>query len=338
MKKIYFYLPSGTINEATKYYCDLLRSGMESAGYVVDLISSSKEIERNEAVLVIRPTDSTGLSNRNLFTWFQGIGPEEYKMLHNNLRGTLFKKYLEWKEKRTLKKSVVCFMVSEKMLNFYERKYRLKLRHKSIIIPCYNKHLDSSSFLDPIKYDNPSFVYAGAMYEWQCIDETLKIFKHIEGKIPNATLTLLTSQKDVAEKLIRKNKIKNALVDFEPLETLQTRLKEFKYGFLLRKNDVVNNVATPTKMNSYLAAGIIPIYTDVVEAFEKNIHLKEYELKFNLETQSYNAIAERIVEFDKHIVNKENFADIVGAVFNHFYNDSDNIELIRSTMTNLPLN
>lgn len=116
----------------------------------------------------------------------------------------------------------------------------------------------------PDKYNNLSFVYAGALYDWQCIEETVLVFKMINEIDPSARLTLLTAKKQKAEELIKKFALVNIKISFVKLENLQNELVKYKYGFLLRKNDPINNVATPTKMNSYLAAGIIPINTNVI--------------------------------------------------------------------------
>lgn len=40
-----------------------------------------------------------------------------------------------------------------------------------------------------------------------------------------------------------------------PVSQLNEEHAKYKFGFLLRMDDVVNNVATPTKYNSYLTLG-----------------------------------------------------------------------------------
>ena len=117
-------------------------------------------------------------------------------------------------------------------------------------------------------------MYAGSLSAWQNIDETLKIFKQIENIIPEATLTLLTEEKIKAQALIKQYDIQNAMVRYVSLNNLNEELLKHKYGFLLRKDIKVNNVSTPTKMNSYLSSGVIPIYSDAIKDFSKHINLK----------------------------------------------------------------
>lgn len=44
-------------------------------------------------------------------------------------------------------------------------------------------------------------------------------------------------------------------------------LRDVKFGFVLRDDIAVNNVATPTKLSSYLSAGVIPIYSSALKDF-----------------------------------------------------------------------
>ena len=48
-------------------------------------------------------------------------------------------------------------------------------------------------------------------------------------------------------------------------------LAGYKYGFILRHQHAVNAVATPTKVSSYMAAGVIPILTDAVTDFAERL-------------------------------------------------------------------
>ena len=106
--------------------------------------------------------------------------------------------------------------------------------------------------------------------------------------IPEATLTLLTEENKKAKNLIEKYEIQNAQVRYVSLGDLNEELLKYKYGFLLRKDIKVNNVSTPTKMNSYLSSGVIPIYTDAIKDFLKHIDLNN----FNIRLKSNNSIEE----------------------------------------------
>ncbi|MEI5983685.1 hypothetical protein VJ786_02085 [Sphingobacterium sp. PU5-4] len=320
--RIYFYLPPGTINDATNYYCNLLENGFSKAGFEVLRVSNSKVVPKFSTVLTIRSGDQIDFLFKKckFLNWFQGIGPEEYRLLHKGeKKAYVISRVLEFFENRGLKKSKVCFFVSDKMKEHYESKYKLDLNEKAIIIPCYNIPLNESYFNNELKHEL-KFVYAGGIFAWQCIDETLLIFKEIVNLRKDATLTLLTGDKEKALDLIHKFDVPNVNIDYVKLNDLQHELSKYTYGFLIRKDDPINNVSTPTKMNSYMAAGIIPIYTPVISAFEKNIDMNNFNLKFSLD-QSYKTIAESIIRFHDSGFNKLEMYQEYKRIFEHFYND-----------------
>lgn len=333
-KTIKFYLPKGTINEATDYYCKLLQKFFEFNDYEVLIVNNKNELDYKDNVLTVRYADQINLFFKflnNRFNWFQGIGPEEYLMLHGKtLKSRIISVILSKLEKKALKDSQICFFVSERMKKHYEIKYKINLESKSIIIPCYNKSLNLDSFFLKDKYNKLSFVYAGGIFTWQCFETTLLIFKKVYEKDKSATLTILTSDIQNATKLINKHNVKNVDIDFVPLLKLQDRLENYKYAFLIRENHIVNNVATPTKMNTYLSCGLIPIYTSVVDSFEKNISFDDNSLKFEIEKDSISFIAEKILQ---HHSKKIEILDLLSEykkIFSNYFNDNLYIKKINN--------
>ena len=93
---------------------------------------------------------------------------------------------------------------------------------------------------------------------------------------------------------------------------------------------MINYVATPTKMNSYLSVGLIPIFTDAVGDFNEKIHLEEYELKFSGDINIEKSV-QKILEFENNInVNTENYYNFVKSIFDNYYNDDKYIRVILS--------
>lgn len=108
-------------------------------------------------------------------------------------------------------------------------------------------------------------------------------FKHvveISKYISEASFTVLTHGKEYAKQVLEKYGVK-AEIKYVPYTEVDKELQKYKYGFIIRDNNIVNNVATPTKMNSYLANGIIPIYTDVVDSFSCNLGVLKYAVPLN---------------------------------------------------------
>ena len=248
-------------------------------------------------------------------TWIQGVVPEEaWMVFRSRWRMWMWEAF----EFFTLKYSAFIFFVSDRMLDHYKNKYSYS-KDNYFIMPCFNKQLNHSSFEVTGKYTRPTFVYAGKMSKWQCIERTLGVFKIIESEIPSAHLSLLTSDREEAFRLLAKYRIKNAEVKFCSLNDIDIELSKFKYGFILREDDIVNRVATPTKMSTYLANGVIPVYTDVIDDFKEpfnNINNK-IELSSGL---SVEEIARIVIEFENRQINHQLIKDEYGHLFATYFN------------------
>ncbi|HAU53113.1 MAG TPA: hypothetical protein DCW66_08010 [Sphingobacterium sp.] len=341
-KMVYFYLPKGTINDATQFYVSLIEKAFIKMRYRVQFYYVAFKTDPEKIIVTIRPGDFSKIRRlnptNNIVTWFQGIGPEEYRMLHgNSIRSYLVSKYLERLERKALKGSFITLFVSEAMKRHYCEKYNLQILN-DLVIPCYNKHLNSDLIISQDrKYKELSFVYAGGLFAWQCIDRTLLIFKIIESRFPKAKLTLLTGDRLEAKRLIDKYSLKNVEVSYVKLEDLDVELSKHKYGFLLRDKNSVNLVATPTKMNSYLSVGIIPIYTNVIDAFEENLDLGEFGVRVSFDSKD-EEIANSILLHAGQDISPAEIIQKLEAVFGKFYNDDKYISSLVSMLKNKLLN
>ena len=87
-------------------------------------------------------------------------------------------------------------------------------------------------------------------------------------------------------------------------EELSERIKGAKYGFVLREDCVVNNVATPTKFSNYLANGIIPIYSSALKSFANFDKENKLGIVYNLDNIS-SGIEGILSHMQKNIAAKE---------------------------------
>lgn len=307
-------------NDATDYYVQLIKKSLEQNGQKVLIIEDLKKIEKSDKVLTIslKAFFFTWLRNPKqfIFHWFQGVTPEEARMLFFNKR---FQKNIRWLylslfERFVLFFSKFNFFVSGAMLDHYKYKYKYK-KNNFMIMPCYNQKLNERAFHDE-KYKEPTFVYAGSLSDWQCINETLQVFKGIQCKIPAAKMFLYTAEKEKAFYLIEKNKINNIIVDYIEYSQLNDKLKNIKYGFLIREDVVVNNVSTPTKMNGYLANGIIPIYSDFI--FDFNLNLKG---RFLISSKSHLDMVDKVVNFEEKTICSDEIKSEYELFFETYYSD-----------------
>ena len=82
----------------------------------------------------------------------------------------------------------------------------------------------------------------------------------------------------------------------------------------------MNRVSTPTKLSSYLANGVIPIYSTVIESFKEPLKDKEYAIAADI--NNLDELYEQIVSFEKKHVNVESLDREYEAVFDDFYNET----------------
>lgn len=317
-KKVLFFLPERAMNEATIYYVDIIKEALEKENYKIIKSNNFIDVRKFRKVFVMSAKWCFLVKIANpkadVITWFQGLGGEEALMSRGSRRDKIIWDFLEG---FSMKYSWFRIYVSKRMKDYYVGKFNI-LDDNYFIMPCFNKDLNNDSFYFPCKYDEPSFVYAGSLDAWQCIEETLELYSLIEKKMPNANLTLLTKQTEYAKLLLEKYNIKNSKVKFVPLKELDNELQKFKYGFLIRKNHIVNNVSTPTKMNSYLANGIIPIYTDVIEDFNTNFNHESFICLKHKE--SINYWMDEIIAFDEEKeIDIKIYEKQVITLFNFYY-------------------
>ena len=119
------------------------------------------------------------------------------------------------------------------------------------------------------------------------------------------------------------------LIADEKFSTALLKLLKYKYGFLLRRDNLVNNVATPTKMNSYLACGLIPIFTDAITDYKDQINLKDFSLRISSDL-SIDEIAKKIIDFES---SKKDYSDLdieIKKIFDEYYNDNRYIKEIKA--------
>lgn len=328
-----FYLQDGDLNEATSYYIDIISRALLQQGEQVEKVFSLKVISPTDKVITIQSKAFFRVWLKNpkqyIINWYQGIVPEEAMCMFEDSLSKYARKYL-WRflEYFSLCKAKGNIFVSEAMWRHYQHIYGYD-KSNYCIMPCFNQELDLRRFTAE-KYATPSFVYAGSLSRWQCIDRTLLLFKDIHALFPQATLTLLTKEKEKAISLCHKYGVK-ADIKFVASSELQQVLGAYKYGFIVRDDIAVNNVATPTKMNSYMAAGVIPVYSDVINDFQTVFRDLKYVVSFTGEEEALSKIKKiETSGVDCGVIKSE-----YETVFGFYYSVDKYVGLLSTFLTNL---
>ena len=232
-----------------------------------------------------------------VYIWQQGDGPaESYMRHHNRLRCFVLKKILRYAFK-TVSGTI---FVSDSMRDYYIQNYRYN--KPSAVVPCLSEFSGVEVSVDKIPN---SFVYIGGLSVWQCFDEILLLYKRIRK--PNSVFHIITLDKETAI-----SKVKSIIGSLDGIEIYSITdrkkipeiLNKFQFGFLVRKDDVVNLVSSPIKFLEYLSCGINVIMTEAVPAYAEIV--KKYKIGTVVRLE------------DDHIVINE-FSDNAKDVYNQLF-------------------
>lgn len=324
-----------TYHPVVKTYMDVIQKGINKGNIqCVDVLPGDNTISKKDFLL----TDSPLVAIKYMFkgfknhiVWFQGVSPEESYMANKSQLRCIV---LSWIEKTVLRHAKLVFLVSESMKAHYENKYKIDLSKKSFIMPCYNETAVVEGSFENVKYKENNFLYVGSLLPWQCFKETVELYAQIERKSHNVTkFYVFTQQKEEANRILNEQGVKNYEVVFVAQAELSDRIKRMKYGFVLRENSVVNNVATPTKFSNYLANGIIPIYSSVVESFAD--FDKENKLGIVCNLDDLDSGVERILAHMQRNLSAEDVRKKCEYAFSDYYNADMYIVKIAETLKEL---
>lgn len=262
---MYIYNPYNN-NNVTEKYIEIVESAFKKSGYNVFFLTKLSKNSNERAGIFVVTLEDAILAKRMkyspIYTWSQGIIPEEsYMRTKSNLR----KAILSFLERKGLRSSDYVFYVSKAMENHYIQKYRIN--NTAYIMPCFDSDINRSSFFTDSKYKNNVFVYAGGAQIWQCLDKTISIYSEVERRVKDAQLLILSKERNAILPLLEKYEVKNYSIDFVDHDKMAEVLKKAKFGFCIREENIVNKVATPTKLSTYVGNGLITVYSSFVEDF-----------------------------------------------------------------------
>lgn len=262
-----YQIVNGYGNKAViSYYLDIVYEAVLRTGQEVEYIDSIESADKSCFVVVSHSIEVVRLKLRgfkNIILWQQGVMPEESYMRNQS---KFRRRILYAIDKVALKSAKGVIMVSREMLRFYNEKNKSDYTSKVFIMPCFSAELNRESFTEE-KYHYNVFTYVGGLSKWQCFNESLQLFKRIQNEVPTARLEIYTFNPDQARKAVEEYGIKDVNIETVTNKELAERMKNVKFGFVLRGNSIVNNVATPTKLSAYMAAGVMPICTNAIRDF-----------------------------------------------------------------------
>lgn len=179
-----------------------------------------------------------------------------------------------------------CFVVTDALRNYIIKRFNVPSNVSFHIVPCATKdsvniveNREQNRLFYRAKYgisdETVVFVYSGGFSPWQCVEETINLYKCIADKLKVPSKMLLFSH--MAEKFKEiVDDDERFIIDSHTPSTLKKALCAADFAFMLRKDCLTNNVAFPNKYLEYIDCCLSVIITPYVyEIFQQ---VKEYGL------------------------------------------------------------
>jgi glycosyltransferase involved in cell wall biosynthesis len=180
-----------------------------------------------------------------------GVVPEEFRFHNDFYSAMLFEK----QERLAVTKSQSVVVVTEAMHRYLQQKYREKLRGKVINFPMF-PDVTPCLTARPYVEGKPVFVYAGGLQKWQQIPQMIDAIVRTSHLF---VYRVYCPDPDAVRAMLPKAVNESVLVACKSHEDLMGIYPQCHYGFILRKDIIINHVACPTKLVEYLAMGIVPV-------------------------------------------------------------------------------
>lgn len=302
-------------SEVTDYYLDVIAQMCSDGADIYDRNHKLEDCSKTDVVIVPTANDflrAYKLGYRKIIYWMQGLDGEESYLKHHSI---LRKKVLDFLTWFALKNARAIFYVSEEMRRYVERKFRMQTIEKSFVMPCFNVTKENGSSFSEEKYQKNIFSYVGSLSKWQCFPETVELYKKIEQKYKDTEFRVFTFSVKEAEEICKEKGIERYSVATVAPEHMTEALKDVKFGFVLRENIAVNNVATPTKLSSYLSAGVIPVFSIYLSDFYERTKLCEYVIPV-----ADSEISEKLDSLITGVVDVKQLSREYDELFSTYYN------------------
>ena len=180
--------------------------------------------------------------------------------------------------------------VASKNLFFFNPKIRIKMRKK-------------------MKFNKSSIIliYSGSFKKYQMINETISFFRSIYLKNKDCYMIFLTNDQKIAKKYI--SGIRNILCFSVKQNEVNDYLNAADYAMMIRKKDLTNKTASPTKFSEYCLTGLNVITNSSVIDFYKFRNKVENIKDLNSSDIKVTSNIKRknIADFYKQKLSKESF-------------------------------
>lgn len=168
-------------------------------------------------------------------------------------------------EKYIFRNTPFFFFMTKNMQKYYAHKYHFNVENTAIFPTIVNEKYfyKSKKYRNEIReklnlQDRFVYAYVGGAAYWQNIDKILSTFDQQSKKNSKLFLLFITNDPEVANNIITIYNLdkKHIKVISLPYEEVGKYLNASDAGIIIRDDNLINYVASPTKVNEYLAVGV----------------------------------------------------------------------------------
>ncbi|MBR5527379.1 MAG: hypothetical protein IKV97_00130 [Clostridia bacterium] len=320
------YNPHANKN-VTADYVEIIRKSLEMAGHSTREIDKPIKSKANlQRGIVCIQASTTRLAKRckygKIIRWVQGAGEAESYMRHHSKLRYLVLSALNYYAFCCCDFVIFC---SQTMKTYYEKRFHKSFKH-SYIMPCFNDEIKKEVYFTDGKYADNIFTYAGSLDVWQCFEPTVALYREVEKQTDNTLFRVLTKDKEAAENILKKYGVQRYSIGFVPKEQVADEMAKAKFGFCIREDSIVNRVATPTKLSSYVANGVMPIYSEYIEDFHNLAKNSKYCFCANPEFDS-QVVEKLVAACNKDISANDVFSEYT-EIFGNYYSKAFHAEML----------
>lgn len=192
----------------------------------------------------------------------RGAIVQEKQMKNGNL-AKFFVQGVLLTERLVFRSSDYFLFVSDEMASFYKSQYSFS--NYDVLPTLVNKDLfkptDSNSMVLERKYKlrgKKILIYIGGTSVWQNIDKIIQTFGEMIQYNNELFMFFISNEKERIEKMIFETGVDSKYYSVLSLtyEEIPEYLNLAEYGVIIRDENIVNRVASPIKINEYLACGL----------------------------------------------------------------------------------
>lgn len=287
---------------------------------IVNILFSSENIYSHSIHMVKNVCLLIILFRRKIILDAHGAVPEEIEFLEK--KSFLYYLLLLTEKIIFSKKNVLVVCVTNSMKNHFNHKYP-KFNGKYLVYSIFPEQLYFESIIknridsqiNTFKNDKLIVIYSGGTAGWQKVDLMFELIER--NQTEKIEYIILTVEVEKFKQISKNYKIpeEHIIIKSVAQNELSGYYEIADYGFILRDDNVVNNVANPTKLVEYLFYGIIPIVLtpNIGDYNSYGFEYLSYE-KFDSEIEKPNFRSKKNIEIAKKLMDANLKIDIKSLV------------------------